>query len=203
MSRANAISICLPWGWTGRQDPVIPVPAKLEDPRFSFVFHPLPCSSSLLPAWQMMVFLILPSVCLCSAQHSSKAAACHAPTTRGEHEAPFVVEQHSEFEKSLKTDWKQKINVFFFFQLFILYLVARSAGLSKGYITGQEERHLQSPGLLTSSKAASPFVKKEFLSVTEYFSSKNGACLYLLANSFHLRKNTTLICLCFIRYTPA
>lgn len=92
---------------------------------------------------------------------------------------------------------------FFFFQLFILNLVARSAGLSKGYITGQEERHLQSPGLLTSSKAASPFVKKEFLSVTEYFSSKNGACLYLLANSFHLRKNTTLICLCFIRYTPA
>lgn len=61
---------------------------------------------------------------------------------------------------------------FFFFQLFILNLVARSAGLSKGYITGQEERHLQSPGLLTSSKAASPFVKKEFLSVTEYFSSK-------------------------------
>lgn len=91
--------------------------------------------------------------------------------------------------------------MYFFFSF--LNLVARSAGLSKGYIPSQDGRHLQSPGLLTSSKAASPFVKKRVsLCNRMVFQQKWCVPLFTGKQLSRKEKDHTDLSLCFIRYTP-
>lgn len=87
-----------------------------------------------------------------------------------------------KFEKSLKTDWRQKLKLFSAIYSYFSKLLDQ-VSYPKGCVAGREQCYLKS----LVAKQFPLWWSKEFFSVSKYsFPSKNSVCLYLVANYFHL-----------------